>query len=128
MSLAIALDHVSFMADDLDESLKFYVDLLGCSPIPRPDFPFRGAWLQLGAIQVHLLERNKPGTRDGKAPGGFANHVSFSVSDYETTLEHLRGLGMEVREGGAGIRQMFVHDPAGNVIELIERVPLTAAV
>ena len=124
MSLAIAVDHVSFMADDLDESMKFYVDLLGCAPIPRPDFRFRGAWLQLGAVQVHLLERNKPGERDGKAPGGFANHVSFSVSDYETTLAHLQAVGLDVREGGVGIRQMFVHDPAGNVIELIERKPV----
>ena len=121
MSLAIAVDHVSFMADDLDESMKFYVDLLGCEPVPRPDFGFRGAWLQLGAAQVHLLERNRPGPHDGKGPSGFANHVAFSVGDYDATLTQLRAVGLEVREGGNGIRQMFVHDPAGNVIELIER-------
>ena len=127
MSLAIAVDHVSFMADDLDASLAFYVDLLGCQPVPRPDFGFRGAWLQLGAAQVHLLERAKPSSRDGKGPSGFANHVAFSVPDYDETLDALRSRGLEVREGGNGIRQMFVHDPAGNVIELIERRPMGTA-
>ena len=124
MSLAIAVDHVSFMADDLDASLAFYVDLLGCEPIPRPDFGFRGAWLQLGTAQVHLLENAKSSSRDGKGPSVFANHVAFSVPDYDETLAELRRKGLEVREGGNGIRQMFVHDPAGNVIELIERRPI----
>lgn len=124
MSLAIAVDHVSFMADDLDASLAFYVDLLGCEPIPRPDFGFRGAWLQLGTAQVHLIENAKSSSRDGKGPSGFANHVAFSVPDYDETLAELRRKGLEVREGGNGIRQMFVHDPAGNVIELIERRPI----
>ena len=127
MSLAIAVDHVSFMADDLDASLAFYVDILGCQPVPRPDFGFAGAWLQIGAAQVHLLERANPADRDGKAPSGFANHVAFSVPDYDATLAELRSHGLEVREGGAGIRQMFVHDPAGNVIELIERRPVGSA-
>src|ERR1700678_2520234 len=50
--------HVAFRVDDMDAALEFYMGVLGCRMLPRPEgLPgARGAWLQCGATQVHLTE------------------------------------------------------------------------
>jgi glyoxylase I family protein len=114
---------VSFLVRDLDGALSFYCDVLGCEPLPRPDLGFPGAWLQLGGAQVHLItpmDDVDPGTAP-ETPSGFANHVAFRIDDHDAVLARLRGLGLDAREGTVGIKQIFVQDPAGNVLELIER-------
>lgn len=117
-----SFDHVSFLVDHIDEAMAFYCGALGGVPVPRPDLGFPGAWLRLGGVVVHLLER--PDDVDwgtpAPAPTGFADHVAFRVESYDVTLAALRARGLEVYEGEVGIRQLFVQDPSGNVIELLE--------
>ena len=36
--VASALNHVSVVALDLEQSTRFYVDELGLTPLPAPDF------------------------------------------------------------------------------------------
>ena len=117
------VDHVSFLVHDLEGALAFYCDVLGCEPLPRPDLGFPGAWLRLGGSEVHLITPDA-GVDPGRAPAlpsGFANHVAFRIDDHDAVLARLRGLGLDAREGTVGIRQIFVQDPAGNVVELIQR-------
>ena len=52
--LARRLSHVSFAVRDLERAMRFYRDLLGLEPIPRPDFGFPGAWLAAGDAQGGL--------------------------------------------------------------------------
>src|SRR5664280_3399951 len=40
-----AMNHFTVLAEDLDETLAFYVGVLGLEPGPRPDLGFPGAWL-----------------------------------------------------------------------------------
>lgn len=113
------LHHVSFRVDDLDVSLDFYERILGFHALARPEMAFRGAWLQAGDVQVHLLElAADEGT--GIPPSrvsGKANHVAFSVPDLERFRGYLEQHGREVTEPSGNLPQFFVKDPSGNVIE-----------
>jgi glyoxylase I family protein len=124
--LARRIDHVSFLVHDLATAVEFYVDVLGCEEIERPDLGFPGAWLRVdGAVDVHLVTPvvNVHAGTPPAVPTGLANHVAFAIDNHTDALVALRARGLDVREGDVGIRQMFVQDPSGNVIELIERTP-----
>lgn len=34
---------------------SFYTQVLGMEKLPRPPFPFDGAWLQAGGLTLHLI-------------------------------------------------------------------------
>lgn len=113
--------HVSFRVSDLDRARAFYGDLLGLSPIERPDFGFPGAWYQAGEVQVHLIVA-PPEVDTGSPPPGInplANHAAFEIEDYRAVREALASRGVPLVETGAEVGQLFLQDPDGNVIELI---------
>ena len=105
MSGAVGLNHVSVVARDLEESIRFYVDVLGLEPLPTPDFGFPVQWLAAGELQVHLFERpDEPPTHA---------HFAFTVDDIVGVYEQARALG--ILEGGEA--QLYIRDPAGNLLE-----------
>lgn len=116
------VDHVSFPVTDLARALAFYRDMLGLAPIPRPDFGgLDGAWLEAGAVQVHLIV-TPDGADVGRPPAStnpVAGHTAFAIDDYDATKAALEAAGHEVVGLGAGLGQMWVRDPDGHVIELI---------
>lgn len=116
-----AVHHVSFAVDDLDDSMKFYRELLGLEPIDRPEMGIAGAWLAAGTTQVHLIVR-PDGADVGTPPGKtlpLANHCAFAIDDYTTVLDKLKAAGLDVLETNPERGQMWVSDPSGNVIEFI---------
>jgi len=90
VSGAVGLNHVSVVTRDLDESVRFYVDVLGLEPLPTPDFAFPVQWLRAGSLQVHLFER--PDT-----PPSYA-HFALEVDDVVAVYERARELGILDRE------------------------------
>src|SRR5262245_19217417 len=48
--------HVSLNVDDNEKASRFYTEVLGLEVLPRPDFPFKGAWLRAGNQEIHLIE------------------------------------------------------------------------
>lgn len=114
MKLDAGVHHVSLNVDDLEACLQFYVGVLGLEVLPRPDFGFPGAWLCAGPQQIHLMQ-----SADHEAPKG--QHFAFRVEDLDAAREELQRAGVEVSDAyeipDVG-RQAFLHDPAGNVIEL----------
>ena len=118
MSGAVGLNHVSVVARDLDESVRFYVDVLGLEPLPTPDFAFPVQWLRAGSLQVHLFER--PDT-----PPSYA-HFALEVDDVVAVYERARELGILDRESfgyaiaelPGGEAQLYIRDPSGNLLEL----------
>ena len=46
------INHVSINARDLQESVDFYVELVGAEPIPTPNFGLPVQWLALGRTQL----------------------------------------------------------------------------
>src|ERR1700746_2034578 len=56
-ALPARINHVSINARNLQESVDFYVELLGAEPIPTPNFGLPVRWLALGRTQGHLFEQ-----------------------------------------------------------------------
>lgn len=120
--------HVAVMVDDLDAAITFYCDTLGFRKLPRPDFGpgTEGAWLQLGAAQVHLGTVADMGARAGFPH--IALHVPAGAWDTTMTELEARGvpfvMGPNAREDfGRPVRAAFIQDPAGNFIELTDVDP-----
>ncbi|HET6873980.1 MAG TPA: VOC family protein [Acidimicrobiales bacterium] len=109
----IGIHHVSINVDDVDAALAFYTGTLGLRRRDdRPDFRFGGAWLDAGGQQVHLIEAKPPDSR--------GQHFALHVEDLDSVIAELRSKGVEVSDPvqvGTG-RQSFLHDPAGNQVEL----------
>lgn len=120
--LAKSVHHLSFAVRDLERSREFYEGLLGLEPIERPDIGLPGAWYGAGNGQVHLIQVPE-GAEVGKPVSSLtplANHSAFAIDDYEATVATLRERGVEVFETKAAIGQLWIRDPDGNVIELID--------
>jgi catechol 2,3-dioxygenase-like lactoylglutathione lyase family enzyme len=113
--LTSGVHHVSLNVHDAEVARRFYVDVLGfVERSDRPDFPFSGAWLDVGDQQVHLLEV------DGFEPPQ-GQHFALRVDDLDAAIADLAARGVEVSEPkqlGEVCRQAFLHDPTGNLIEL----------
>ena len=116
-----AVHHVSFRVDDLETSLEFYCDLLGCERRVRPDFGFPGAWLSKGDVEVHLLQWPRSEETGSPPPKAIskANHVAFAVDDLEAFRRSLEARGYDIVVSPRSTRQIWVQDPSGNVIEFI---------
>ena len=109
----LAVHHVSINVDDVEAALAFYVGQLGLVERPdRPDFGFGGAWLDAGGQQVHLIE--------AAPPSDAGQHFALLVADIDASVAELRGAGIDVTDPTpvATNRQAFLHDPAGNTVEL----------
>ena len=113
-------NHVALPTRRLDESRQFYIDVLGAKLISRPNFSFRGAWLYIGGIQIHLIEDEV-----APHPTGVINsrdrHIAFPVADIEATEEFLKQRGIPYKRGSIADRnipQIYIQDPDGHTIEL----------
>ena len=113
--------HVSFSVTDLAASRHFYGTILGLAELPRPAMGLGGAWYRAGETEVHLIVR-PDGVDTGAPPAKLtpiADHAAFQIDDYEATVAHLRGAGLDVLETNRNLGQLWVRDPDGHVIELI---------
>jgi catechol 2,3-dioxygenase-like lactoylglutathione lyase family enzyme len=115
---ATRLNHVSIHADDMEESLRFYTEVLGMERLPSPDFENRVEWLRLGDQQLHLFLRETPAPQ--------FHHIGLDVDDFEAAYRMVTERGIadgdtwapQVRELNDGSVQMYLRDPAGNLIEI----------
>jgi catechol 2,3-dioxygenase-like lactoylglutathione lyase family enzyme len=115
---ATGFNHVSIHADDLEESVRFYVEVFGMEKIPTYNFAFPVQYLRLGDLQLHIFERD--------APAPAYHHIGINVDDFEAAYQRARDLGALERESffediyelPDGSVQMYIRDPAGNLIEL----------
>jgi catechol 2,3-dioxygenase-like lactoylglutathione lyase family enzyme/uncharacterized protein YunC (DUF1805 family) len=121
------IDHVTLVVKDLEQSRKFYVELLGMREIPRPAFSFAGLWFQAGATQIHLiLEFAGSGPAGNLLPEprrtSRTQHLAFAVDDAAAAAAHLNTLHVPILSGPSprpdGHMQVFLTDPDGHVIEL----------
>ena len=118
------LNHVALLTRDLEASVRFYRDVIGLAPIPRPAFSFSGAWLRIGAGQeLHLIAGERSADPDARARG---NHFAVRVGDVDGAAAHLRAKEIPFRgpvRRPDGARQIFLSDPDGHVIELCGELP-----
>ena len=106
--------HVNLSVDDVEAARRFYGEILGLDPAPRPaDAGRAGCWFRLGAVELHVsLEAGADNARSKR-------HVAFEVADLEAARARLTQAGAQVEEARPipGMRRFFARDPAGNRLE-----------
>jgi catechol 2,3-dioxygenase-like lactoylglutathione lyase family enzyme len=143
----LSTGHTGITVSDLERSIRFYRDLLGCevSPPVRAEGPLfetitgvPGCQIDVAFARVtgHVIEllcyRNPPGeasTLRACDPGFM--HVCLKVSDLNRVVDMVRSAGFQPvgpvqRAAGGpvdGLRVVYVRDPDGVVLELIEEPP-----
>ena len=114
------LHHVSRQTRQLDETRRFYVDVLGFRELSsRPNFPFRGAWLYGSGIQIHLID--EPYHETAGPPNPRENHIAFLIEDMDAAEETLKQHGISYRRQSSAdgrSEQIFFRDPEGWMVEL----------
>jgi lactoylglutathione lyase len=118
---AVNLNHVSVHANDLEESLRFYEDLFAVIRVATPNFGFPVQWTRVGPLQLHIFEN--------RGPAPFAHHFAITVDDFDAVFEKARTLaafdrsafGHHLYELPGGEAQMYLRDPAGNLVEVNAR-------
>jgi catechol 2,3-dioxygenase-like lactoylglutathione lyase family enzyme len=118
---ATRINHVSIVADDLEESARFYEQLFGAERLPTARFPQgRVLWLRIGEQQLHLFESG------GEDRPTVHHHYGFDVDDFDAVYARAKELGVldsaafgtAMRSHPAGWVQLYLRDPAGNLLEV----------
>ncbi len=123
--------HTRFRVSNLEETLRFYTEILGLTIVRHHASP-RGSKLAFlsvpgSAEEIELCEYPASGP---VAVQEDLVHLAFEVDDLQATLLHLKSLGVSITEGptlsSSGNRFAFIEAPDRYEIELIERGPLKA--
>lgn len=127
------LTHVSVIAEDVEASTEFYESVVGCEPIPTPQFGSQEDFhadegiefqiLRIGDQQLHLW--NDP-EREAEAImfAHFGIHVDDFVAVYRRAADRdaFAVVGEESAEPTVfdfnGTAQMYLRDPTGNLVEI----------
>lgn len=112
------VDHINVATQKLEETRRFYVDVLGLTEGWRPPFSFEGYWFYAGErAVVHVQQAPAP---VAPSQGSALNHGAFQVDDMDALLRRLDKHGVSYRAGvvvGTTIRQAFFEDPNGVRLE-----------
>jgi len=120
--------HTMIRVNDLEESIKFYCDLLGMKCLRKKDYlsgRFTLAFVGYGSeAEEAVIELTYNWDTHQYDLGNAFGHIAIGVDDIYRTCEALRGKGAKiVREPGpmkhGGSEIAFIEDPNGYRIELI---------
>lgn len=103
--------------DEEEAAVKFYGAILGLEQVPKPPdlSPRGGVWFRTGDLEVHL------GMEESFSPAVKA-HPAFLVDGLETMKARIEAAGYRVTDTVQieGFHRVYVRDPFGNRVELIE--------
>jgi glyoxylase I family protein len=122
MTSIVSLLHASLLVADLARARGFYEGVLGLTPSPaRPEMSFPGVWYQVGQGQIHLINLPNPDPVAGRPEhGGRDRHTALGVAGWEELKAILDAAGVPYTLSRSGRRALFVRDPDGNALELME--------
>ena len=124
--------HFSITVSDVDQSTRFYTEILGCkflSALPNQKITF----LDAGGVCVLLIKRPAPIQKGPDEMSDGVHHAFMVDADaYEAAKKSLQSKGVEIffeedRRGGTidGPRFYF-RDPDGTPLEIINRTHYSA--
>lgn len=120
MALSIAnIDHLVLKVRDMERSVSFYRDVLGCS-VEREVEGIGLVQMRAGACMIDLVPR------ESDAPANDLDHFCVRIANWdpETVRSELTSHGIEAPEpvsryGAEGDGpSIYINDPDGNVVEL----------
>ena len=123
------LFHVAIKTSDLDKTVRFYRDIIGCHETSRPPLGFPGAWLAVptpvGEALFHIYA-GEPALGPAGSPTphgtGAIDHVSLTAVGFQAMRDRIKAAGLPWREAivpGTPLWQLFVFDPSGVQLEII---------
>jgi methylmalonyl-CoA/ethylmalonyl-CoA epimerase len=130
----LKIDHIGIAITHLDESKKFWTDVLGLEfsgSETVEEQKVTTAFFPVGESEVELLESTAsdgPVARYLKKKGEGIHHIAFRVENIQAALEELKAKGIKLidekpRKGAGGAKIAFVHPESTNgiLVELCER-------
>ncbi len=127
-----SLGHIAFRVNDLDKTLDFY-GKLGFPEFLRLTQEDGRPWIVYIRVTDQLYLELFPGGDGGRATGPEhtgVHHLCLTTDDIEAAAAHLQSVGIPAtaplvptRRGVDGNRGMWVTDPDGNRIEIMEMAP-----
>ena len=126
----LRFSHVAFRVADIGRTLRWYKDVFGAELVchveavgPKPEY--YSAEFRHG--QMIEFFTGGAGTPDRAPNASGFEHLSLIVDDIQVALAHLEAVGATIVrpyfEGRAKQKIVYVGDPDGNVIELMEIPP-----
>ncbi len=121
--------HTMLRVGNLEESLKFYCDVLGMKLLRQKDYPggeFTLAFVGYGDEADHtVLELTHNWGTDHYDLGNAYGHIAIGVDDIYQTCDRIRALGGKVTREPGPMKHgstviAFVEDPDGYKVELIQ--------
>ncbi|NUO00867.1 MAG: DUF1080 domain-containing protein [Saprospiraceae bacterium] len=118
-------NHVALAVKDIEESARFYREIIGLEPVPVPEhLKAIRSWFKIGPGQeLHLLAgRTFPVTNNDPNLG----HFALTIPDADPVEQFLKAKGMPYlrQQRFDGAWQIYISDPDGYFIELNEpKVP-----
>lgn len=130
----LRLDHVGIAVKSLDETLKFYTDVLGLDLANTEiveEQKVKVAFLPIGDTEVELLESTAddgPIAKYIERNGEGVQHLAFQVENIEEAIAEMQEKGMRMidempRYGAGGAKIAFMHPKSSYrvLVELCER-------
>lgn len=147
--MELGFHHVGVYCRDIEESVSFYEDVLGCRLLFKADAmegdkPLKMAWVKGAGTVFELLECEDKATCDAAAQTN--NHLALRVSDMDAFVARLGEKGVAIEAGpfdppmefdrplsnedsdvfsvygdaGARLRIMFFRGPGGERFEVVQ--------
>lgn len=115
------IDHVSIVVHDLDESIRFYTEVMGMEldrVLSLPEFRLRVAFVAKGGADIELMD-----FEDESIPIG-VRHICAQVPDVPAAAEELARNDVEFERPldrtSLGFWYTMIRDPNGVVIEFLD--------
>ncbi len=118
MARALKINHVTVIVDNLEKAGEFYEKEMGLEPLPAFRFDYPVMFFKFNEEQqLHISEwEDTP---------SFRGHICVQVDDFNAIFYRMKELNAidinpwgKVRKLPDGAMQMFVRDPAGNLVEI----------
>lgn len=118
MAKALKINHVTLIVDNLEKAGHFYQHELGLEPLAAFRFDYPVMFFKFNdEQQLHISE--------WEDKTSFRGHVCVQVDDFNSLFFRMKALNIidinpwgKVRKLPDGAMQMFVRDPAGNLVEI----------
>jgi len=125
--------HTRMRVSDMDQTIRFYTEVLGLEVLDRKVSP-RGSHLAFLKVpnSETLIELCSFPTSGPVRVQEDLVHLAFEVDSLDRTIEWLNAKKIPITDGptqsSSGSRFLFIDAPDGYEVELIERPPGTAIV